>query len=118
MFAIASAALFTYFCLQIYQQQKVALPFKLAMIGAIVVVAVAGIAALILPEAQDEAPAERLYTAEEVEALIAAVQAGRLVPAPPEECKFCHGADPDATGVDGSRYHLTCFQTAYRGGKT
>ena len=26
--------------------------------------------------------------------------------------------DPDATGVDGSRYHTRCFQTAYQTGKT
>jgi hypothetical protein len=84
----------------------------------IVVVGVAGLYSLLTPEPDDPLPSERLYTADEVAALVAAVQAGRLVAAAPETCKFCGGAQPDAHGVDGTRYHVRCFQTAYKSGKT
>jgi len=116
--SIAAAVIFTFFAMQIFYAQKLALPYKIAMIVLIAVIAVAGIIALLTLEPEEPAAAERLYTADEVAALVAAVQAGRLVAAAPATCKFCHGADPDATGVDGSRYHQRCFQAAFKSGKT
>lgn len=116
---IAAAVVLTFFAMQISYAPKIGLPYKVGMIVAIAVIGVAGIVALLTLDTVDEqVPAERLYTADEVAALIAAVQSGRLVPAGPEQCKFCGGAEPDATGVDGSRYHTACFQSAFRSGKT
>jgi hypothetical protein len=116
--SIAAAVILTFFAMQIYYAPKTTLPFKIAIISVIVVVGIAGITAILTPEPEEPVPSERLYTADEVAALVAAVQAGRLVAAAPETCKFCHGANPDATGVDGSRYHRQCFQTAYQSGRT
>src|ERR1700761_3568558 len=112
--AIAAAVVLTFFAMQIYYLPKIALVYKIVVIVVIAVVGVAGVAAMLSPDGdEDGPPVERLYTADEVAALLAAVQAGRLVPAAAEECKFCHGAEPDATGVDGSRYHTACFQSAF-----
>jgi uncharacterized membrane protein len=116
--AIASAVILTFFATQIYYAPKFSLGFKIGSILVIAIVGVAGIIAILTPEPEEPVAGERLYTSEEVAALLAAVQAGRLVAAAPEECKFCHGAQPDATGVDGSRYHSRCFQAAYHQGKT
>jgi hypothetical protein len=78
-----------------------------------------GIHSILTPEPDEEPVAtERLYTADEVAALVAAVQSGRLVAAAPDTCKFCGDARPDVTGVDGSHYHQRCFQAAYKTGKT
>jgi hypothetical protein len=115
---IASAVILTFFAMQIFYAQNIKLPYKLGMILTIAVVGIAGIVALLTPEADEAAPAERLYTADEVAALLAAVQSGRLVPAAPDTCRICHGSEPDATGVDGSRYHARCFRNAYNSGKT
>lgn len=118
-FGIAAAVIFTFFAMQIYYAPKISLPYKIGLIAAIIVIGTAGIIALLTPEPDETAAApERLYTADEVAALVAAVQAGRLVAAAPATCKFCHGADPDSTGVDGSRYHQACFHTAFLSGKT
>jgi hypothetical protein len=115
---IASAVIFTFFAMQIFYAQNIKLPYKIGMIVVIAVVAVAGIMALLTPEAEEPVVTERLYTSDEVAALLAAVQSGRLVPAPPDECRICHGPQPDAVGVDGSHYHASCFQDAYKSGKT
>ena len=116
--AIASAVILTFFAMQIFYAQKMGLGYKIGSIVVIAAIGVAGIIALLTPEPDEPVATERLYTADEVAALLAAVQSGRLVAAAPEECKFCHGPQPDATGPDGSRYHRTCFQTAYQSGKT
>jgi hypothetical protein len=116
--SIAAAVILTFFAMQIFYASKVNLPYKIGMIAVIVVVGIAGIMAILTPEADDAVPTERLYTADEVAALVAAVQAGRLISAAPVECKFCHGPQPDVTGVDGSHYHRACFQNAYQSGKT
>jgi hypothetical protein len=116
--SIASAVILTFFAMQIYYAPHTNLSYKIAIMVVIAVVGFGGIHALLTPEPDEAPPAERLYTADEVAALVAAVQAGRLVPAAPDACKFCHGAQPDITGVDGSHYHRTCFQAAYKTGKT
>jgi hypothetical protein len=116
--SIASAVILTFFAMQIYYSPLTKLPYKLGIIVVIAVIGFGGIHALLTPEPDDLPPAERLYTADEVAALLAAVQSGRLVAAAPETCKFCNGAQPDITGVDGSHYHQRCFQSAYKAGKT
>jgi hypothetical protein len=118
VWAIASAVVLTFFAMQIFYAPKMTLPFKIGSILVIAVVGGAGIIALLTPEPEEPVATERLYTAEEVAALLAAVQAGRLVAAAPQECKFCHGPQPDVTGVDGSHYHRSCFQAAYQHGRT
>lgn len=118
LLAIASAVILTFFAMQVFYAPKMALLYKIGTIVVIAVVGIAGIIAILTPEAEEPVATERLYTAEEVAALLAAVQSGRLVAAAPEECKFCHGPQPDATGVDGSRYHRSCFQSAYQKGRT
>ncbi len=115
---VASAVILTFFAMQIFYDQKINLPYKITVIVVIAVIGIAGIAALLSPEPEEPVVTEKLYTADEVAALLAAVQSGRLVAAAPVTCKFCGAADPDSTGVDGSRYHAHCFQTAYSIGKT
>jgi hypothetical protein len=115
---VAAAVILTFFAMQIFYDQKIKVPYKIAVIVVIAVIGVSGIAALLSPEPEEPTVTEKLYTADEVAALLAAVQAGRLVAAAPAACKFCGEADPDATGVDGSRYHTRCFRTAYKTGKT
>jgi hypothetical protein len=116
--SIASAVILTFFAMQIYYSPLTKLPYKIGIIVVIAVIGFGGVHALLTPEPDDLPPAERLYTADEVAALLAAVQSGRLVAAAPETCKFCNGVQPDVTGVDGSHYHKRCFQTAYQSGKT
>jgi hypothetical protein len=118
MWAIAAAVILTFFAMQTFYAPKISLPYKIGLIVAIAVIGIAGIAALLTPEPEEPQPSQRLYTADEVAALVAAVQAGRLVAAAPAVCKFCSGADPDATGVDGTHYHKGCFQNAYLAGRT
>jgi hypothetical protein len=114
--ALAGSVL-TFFACQIYYALRIPLPLRIGFIAVIAVVGIAGIAALLAPESE-AAPRERLYTADEVAKLLAAVQAGTLVPAAPDTCKFCGQPQPDATGVDGARYHRRCFRAAYQSGKT
>lgn len=116
--SIASAVILTFFAMQIYYAPHTKLPYKIGIITVIAVIGFGGIHALLTPEPDELPPADRLYTADEVAALLAAVQSGRLVAAAPDTCKFCAGAQPDVTGVDGSHYHRSCFQTAYQSGKT
>lgn len=118
IWAIAAAVILTFFAMQIFYAPKISLPYKIGLLVAIVVIGVAGIIALLTPEPEEPSPAQRLYTADEVAALVAAVQAGRLVAAAPAVCKFCGGPDPDVTGVVGAHYHHSCFQAAYLAGKT
>ncbi len=118
LLAIASAVILTFFATQIVYAPKMALGFKIGSVVVIAAIGIAGIIAILTPEPDEPVAGEKLYTADEVAALLAAVQAGRLVAAAPEECKFCHQPQPDATGVDGSRYHRSCFQSAYQKGRT
>lgn len=118
LWSIAAAVILTFFAMQIFYAQKITLPYKIGLIVAIAVIGIAGITALLTPEPEEPAPAQRLYTADEVAALVAAVQAGRLVAAAPAICKFCDGPEPELTGVDGTHYHKKCFQAAYLSGKT
>jgi hypothetical protein len=115
---VAAAVILTFFAMQIFYDQKIKVPYKVAVIVVIAIIGISGIAALLTPEPEEPAVTERLYTADEVAALLAAVQSGRLVAAAPVTCKFCGEADPDATGADGSRYHARCFRSAYQVGKT
>jgi hypothetical protein len=116
--SIASAVILTFFAMQIYYAPHTSLPYKIGIIAVIALIGFGGIHALLTPEPDDPLPAERLYTSDEVAALLAAVQSGRLVAATPDTCKFCSGTQPDVTGVDGSHYHQHCFQAAYQKGKT
>jgi hypothetical protein len=116
--AVACGSILTFFGTQIYLMHKYALPVRIGVLVAIAVIGIAGIGAILSPDEEDEAPSEKLYTADEVAALLAAVQSGRLVAAEAATCKFCGEAKPEATGVDGSRYHRRCFQAAYQRGKT
>jgi hypothetical protein len=116
--SIASAVILTFFAMQIYYAPHTNVAYKIAIIVVIALIGFGGIHALLTPEADDLPPAERLYTSDEVAALLAAVQSGRLVAAAPDTCKFCHGAEPDINGVDGTHYHQRCFQAAYKTGKT
>jgi len=114
---VAAAAVLTFFACQVYDAIKMSLALRIGLIVAIAAIGIAGIVALLVPD-DDRPPPEKLYTADEVAALVAAVQSGRLVPAVATTCKFCGGADPDANGVDGARYHRRCFREAFERGKT
>jgi hypothetical protein len=118
--AVACGSVLTYFGSQIAINQKLGVPLRIGAIVLIAAIGIAGIAALLAPDDDDRdaPPPERLYTADEVAALLAAVQAGQLVPVAPATCKFCGGDEPDAKGVDGARYHRACFRAAYQTGKT
>jgi hypothetical protein len=115
--SIAAAAILSYFAYQIAFASKMPPPLRIGLIAAIAAIGVAGILALLAPDG-DDAPPEKLYTADEVAQLLTAAQAGRLGPAASAQCRFCGAADPDATGVDGSRYHRRCFREAFDRGKT
>jgi hypothetical protein len=117
--SLASAVILAFFASQIVSAHTMNLPYKIGVVVVIALIGMAGIHSLLTPDPEDEpAATERLYTADEVAALVAAVQSGRLVVAEPNLCKFCQGAQPDVTGVDGSHYHQRCFQNAYLSGKT
>jgi hypothetical protein len=116
--SLASAVILTFFASQVFYDTKVKLPYKLGIILTIVVIGIAGIHAILTPEPDEPVASQRLYTADEVAALVAAVQSGRLVAAAPDTCKFCGEAQPEITGVDGAHYHQRCFQNAYQIGKT
>jgi hypothetical protein len=116
--SLASAVILTFFASQIFYDPKITLPYKLVTILVIALVGFGGIHAILTPEPEEPAATQRMYTADEVAALVAAVQSGRLVAAAPDTCKFCGEAQPDVTGVDGSHYHQRCFQNAYLSGKT
>jgi hypothetical protein len=117
--SLVSAVILTFFASQIFFAHGMKLPVKIGVILAIAAIGFGGIHSLLTPDPDEEPVAtERLYTAAEVAALVAAVQSGRLVAAAPDTCKFCQGAQPDVTGVDGSHYHQRCFQNAYLSGKT
>jgi hypothetical protein len=116
--AVASGSILTFFATQIYLMHKYTLPMRIGVIATIAIIGIAGIGAILTPEEDEPVVTEKLYTADEVAALMAAVQAGRLVAVEAPVCKFCGEAKPEATGVDGSRYHARCFQAAYLSGKT
>lgn len=116
--AVACGSILTFFATQIFYTQKLGLPLRIGVIVVIACVGVAGIAAILSPDEDEQPPSEKLYTADEVAALLAAVQAGRLVPAEPLACKYCGQPAPEATAIDGTRYHRRCFQAAYHTGKT
>ena len=115
--AVAAGSILTFFATEIFIAQKIPFALRIGVIALIAVVGIAGIVALLAPEA-DRAPRERLYTADEVAALLAAVQSGQLVSAVSDTCKFCGRPQADATGLDGARYHRSCFRAAYQSGKT
>ena len=116
--AVVCGAILTFFAVQIYLMHKYTLPVRIGVIVTIAIIGIAGISAILSPEEDEPVISEKLYTADEVAALLAAVQSGRLVAAESAPCKFCGEPKPDSTGVDGSRYHQRCFQAAYLSGKT
>jgi hypothetical protein len=114
---VAAGSVLTFFACQVYLAIKVPLPLRVGVLATIVVVGVAGILAL-LQNDEEPAPTERLYTSAEVREILEAVRAGRFTLASDDACKFCNGAGPEAIGVDGLRYHRSCFQEAFAVGKT
>ena len=117
--AVVCGSILSFFASQIFLNHKMGLQLRIGTIVVIAVIGIAGIVSLLSVDDDDDGPpAEKLYTADEVAALLAAVQAGKLVPAEPAVCKFCGGEKPEGTGVDGTRYHRACFRTAYQTGKT
>lgn len=116
--AVICGSILTFFAVQIALEQKTALLLRIGVVIAIVAIGVGGIVSLLTPDVEDAPPQERLYTADEVAQLLAAVQSGKLVPVDAAVCKFCGAEQPDTTGVDGTRYHRTCFRAAYTTGKT
>lgn len=115
--AVACGSILTFFAVEIVVNQKMGLPLRIGAVAAIAAIGIAGIVSLLAND-EDVTPTEKLYTADEVAVLLAAVQSGKLVPAAAPLCKFCGGAAPEGTGVDGSRYHRACFRNAYTSGKT
>jgi len=109
--AVLCGSILTFFAYNIFLTSKMSLLLRIGAVVAIVAIGVAGIIALITPE-EDDLPAEKLYTSDEVAALLAAVQSGKLVPADAAVCKYCGGAQPEGSAPDGSRYHRACQQTA------
>jgi hypothetical protein len=116
--AVVCASVLTFYASRIYLTEKMALGLRIGAILAIALVGIAGIASLLQNDEEDGPPPERLYTADEVAALLAAVQAGTLVPATPPACKFCGLPGAEGTGPGGDRYHRACMQRAYATGKT
>jgi hypothetical protein len=116
--SVVCAIILTFFATQIYILHRFALPVRIGIIVGIAIIGIGGIWAILSPEDEPVVPGEKLYTADEVAQLLAAVQAGRLVPVEPAVCKYCGGPKPDASGIDGTRYHVRCFQAAYQVGKT
>jgi hypothetical protein len=116
--AVVCGSILTFFATQIYLMHKYTLPMRIGVIATIAIIGIAGIGAILTPEEDEPVATEKLYTADEVAALLSAVQAGRLVAVEAATCKFCGEAKPEVTGIDGSRYHQRCFQAAYARGKT
>jgi phosphatidylglycerophosphatase A len=116
--AVVCGSILTFFATQIYLMHKYTLPMRIGVIATIAIIGIAGIGAILSPEEDEPVASEKLYTADEVAALMAAVPSGRLVAVEAATCKFCGEAKPDVTGVDGSRYHQRCFRAAYVSGKT
>jgi hypothetical protein len=118
--AVLCGSILTFFASEIVIDAKMSWPLRIGAVLAIAAVGIGGIVSLLTTDDVDEdaPPPEKLYTADEVAALLAAVQAGQLVPNAPPVCKFCGGEKPEGTGIDGTRYHRVCFRSAYQTGKT
>ncbi len=117
--AFGGLAIILYFAVQIYLTKHMDLRFKYASIAVIVIVGIVGALAILQRDPPEESAGDRLYTAEEVAALLNAVRAGggRFVEAAnraPATCVFCGKPDAEIRGLDGTRYHRACFQRAYR----
>ncbi len=109
-FAVFCGSVLTFFACQIFIVGKMSLPLRIGAVVGIAIVGILGIVALLTPDEEDGPPPEKLYTADEVAALLAAVQAGKLVPAEPPVCHYCGKTGPEGTGADGSHYHRACLQ--------
>jgi hypothetical protein len=109
-FAVFCGSVLTFFACQIFIVNKMSLPLRIGAVLGIAIVGVLGIVSLLTPDEDDGPPPEKLYTADEVAALLAAVQAGKLVPAEAPVCHYCGQTGPEGTGADGSRYHRACLQ--------
>ena len=115
--AVAAGSILTFFACQVYLAMQIPLAGRIVVLAIIVVIGVAGIVATL--QSDDEPVSqERLYTAAEVREILEAVRAGKFTLASDDVCKFCNGASPEATGVDGLRYHRSCFQERFAVGKT
>ena len=113
-FAVLCGSVLTFFACQIFIVSKMALQLRIGTVVVIAAIGVAGIWALLSPDEEDGPPPERLYTSDEVAALLAAVQSGKLVAADATTCKYCGKVDPEGTGPDGSHYHRACLQAALK----
>ena len=119
--AYGGLAIIGYFAYQIFMSKHLDRTFKFGAIAVIMAIGIVGAIAILAREAADEPVNDgaRLYTAEEVAALLNAVRAGggRYVEAAtvsPATCLFCGKRDAEVRGLDGTRYHRSCFQRAYR----
>ena len=111
-FAVVCGSVLTFFACQIFLVSKMSLQLRIGAVVVIAAIGIAGIWALLSPDEEDGPPPERLYTSDEVAALLAAVQSGKLVAADPLTCKYCGKEKPEGTGPDGSHYHRACLQAA------
>jgi hypothetical protein len=111
-FAVFCGSVLTFFACQIFIANKMSMPLRIGAVIAIAAIGIAGIVSLLTPDEEDGPPPEKLYTADEVAALLAAVQSGKLIPAAKPVCHYCGKDDPEGTGANGSHYHRACLQTA------
>ena len=119
--AYGGLAIIGYFVYQIFMTKHLDRTFKFGTIAVIVAIGIVGALAILAREPDDEPVNDgaHLYTAEEVAALLNAVRAGggRFVEAATVSlatCLFCGKRDAEVRGLDGTRYHRSCFQRAYR----
>jgi hypothetical protein len=119
--AFGGLAILAYFAYEIFAAKHLNATFKYGTIGVIALIGIAGALAILQRDPESDAALEgqRLYTAEEVADLLNAVRAGggRFVEAAtlsPATCIFCGKPDAGIRGLDGTRYHRSCFQRAYR----
>jgi hypothetical protein len=111
-FAVICGSVLTFFACQIFLVSKMALQLRIGAVVVIAAIGIAGIWALLSPDEEDGPPAEKLYTADEVAALLAAVKSGKLVAADAATCKYCGKDGPEGTAPDGSHYHRACLQAS------
>jgi hypothetical protein len=118
--AFGGLASIGYFAYQIFMTKHMNPAFKYCSIALILAIGIVGAIAILQREPVDETSGgERLYTAAEVAELLNAVRSagGRFVEAAnaaPAVCIFCGKPDAEIRGLDQTRYHRRCFQTAYR----
>jgi hypothetical protein len=117
--AFGGLAVLGYFAFQIFHAPHLERTFKYVAIGVIAAIGIAGASAILQRDPAGDDTGERLYTAAEVADLLNAVRAAggvhiEAAAAQPASCAFCGKPGAEVRGLDGTRYHRACFQTAYR----